>query len=88
MRTFSALVLAGFVAAAAPLAAQPAQPEQQNEFVPISEIPPEEQIPAPTMVGAAYGFAWVAMLGYVFLLVRRMGKVEQELAALERQERR
>jgi CcmD family protein len=87
MRILAALVLSGLLATA-PLAAQPAQPEQQNEFVPISEIPPEEQIPAPTMVGAAYAFAWVAMLGYVVLLVRRIGKVEHELAALERQERR
>jgi CcmD family protein len=88
MRILFALALAALLAFAAPLAAQPAQPERQNEFVPMSEVPPEEQIPAPTMIGAAYGFAWVAMLGYVFLLVRRMNKVEQELAALERQERR
>ena len=88
MRTLAALVLAAALAAAAPLAAQPPQPTQQNEFVPMKEVPPEEQIPAPTMIGAAYAFAWVAVLGYVILLVRRMGRVEQELAALERQERR
>lgn len=84
MRILSIVVLLGLLAA--PAVAQ--TPAQQNEFVPMSEVPAAEQIPAPTMVGAAYGFAWVAILGYVFLLVRRVGKVEQELAALERQERR
>lgn len=59
----------------------------QNEFVPVSEIPPEEQIPAPLIVGAAYGFAWVAVIAYIGLLVRRVGRVERDLAALERQDR-
>jgi CcmD family protein len=78
------LVLLGLLAAA-PATAQ--TPAQQNEFVPMREVPPEEQIPAPAMVGAAYAFAWVAILGYLFTLTRRVGKVEQELAALERQDR-
>lgn len=78
------MVLAG--AGAVP-AAQAPEASSQNEFVPVNEIPPEEQIPAPLMVGAAYGFAWVAVIAYVGLLVRRVGRLERDLQGLERQER-
>ena len=49
----------------------------------VSDIPPGEQIPAINMVGAAYGFVWVAVLGYVWSIARRLQKVEAELADLE-----
>ena len=59
------------------------QPPPQSEFVPVSDIPEGEQIPAFTMLGAAYGFVWVALLGYVWTIARRLQKVESELADLE-----
>ena len=59
------------------------QPPSQSEFVPVEDIPPGEQIPAFTMVGAAYGFVWVALLGYVWSIARRLQQVESELADLE-----
>lgn len=65
-------------------AAQPPSPQPQDEFVPIDQLPPEEQVPAAPMVVAAYGFVWVAFLGYAFTIVRRMRKVEADIAALER----
>ncbi|MGQ0737105.1 MAG: hypothetical protein ACT4QD_26095 [Acidobacteriota bacterium] len=68
-------------------AAQPTKPTQQEEFVPISELPPEEQVPAAPIVVAAYGFVWVAFIAYCFTLVRRVRKVEADLAALERTRR-
>ena len=64
--------------------AQPAQPKQQEEFVPIDELPPQEQVPAAPLVVAAYIFVWVAFLAYVFSLVKRIKKVESDLANLER----
>lgn len=57
-----------------------------DEFVPISEVPPEEQIPAINLVGAAYAFVWIAVLGYVWSLGRRIGKAEADLVRLERKE--
>jgi CcmD family protein len=36
------------------------------------------------MVGGAYGFVWVVLLGYVWSIARRLQKVEAELTALER----
>lgn len=54
-----------------------------DEFVPISQIPPEEQIPAINLVAAAYAFVWLALIAYVWSLGRRLAKTEDDLARLE-----
>ena len=59
------------------------QPQPPKEFVPVDEVPPGEQIPAINMVAAAYGFVWVAVLGYVWSIAKRLKQVETELADLE-----
>lgn len=64
---------------------QPAAP--QDDFVPAASLPAAESMPAAPMVIAAYGFVWVALLGYVWFIWRRMQKVEGELADLERRAR-
>ncbi len=65
-----------------------AQPKPSpDEFVPLSEIPPEERIPAINLVAAAYGFVWVAVLGYVWTLGSRLKKAEDEIGRLERKAR-
>lgn len=83
--------IVALVVVAAPLAASaqtPRQPPmQQDEFVPIDQLPPEEQMPAAPMVVAAYVFIWVAFLAYVFTLVSRMKKLERDLHRLERERR-
>ena len=67
------------------LAQAPQQPpQQQDEFVPIDQLPPEEQMPAAPMVIAAYAFIWVAFIAYVFTLVKRVRKVEDDVRRLER----
>ena len=71
----------------APVAAA-AQPQPSpDEFVPISEVPPEEQIPAITLVASAYGLVWVAVLAYVWTLGRRLHAAEREIARLEGKDR-
>ena len=67
----------------APGATLAAQPQPPKEFVPADTIPQDEQIPAINLVAAAYGFVWVAVLGYVWSLARRLKTVESELAVLE-----
>ena len=57
------------------------------DFVPIENAPPGEQIPAMPLLGAAYGFIWVGMLGYVWSIARRLKTVETELAELESRKR-
>ena len=77
------LMLMALAIAATVMHASAMQAPSQSEFVPVSDIPPGEQIPAINMVGAAYGFVWVAVLGYVWSIARRLQKVEAELADLE-----
>ena len=66
-----------------PAAAFEAQPQPPKEFVPVDEVPPGEQIPAINIVAAAYGFVWVAVMGYVWSIARRLKQVETELTDLE-----
>ena len=54
----------------------------QSEFVPVTEIPASEQLPSAPLLITAYAFVWVAVFAYVWLMWRRLGKVERELNAL------
>ena len=76
------------VALAAAAEAQQRPPQQQDEFVPISELPPSEQLPAQPLVIAAYGFAWLAIGAYVFSVSRRLDGVKREIERLEADARR
>jgi CcmD family protein len=84
---FMTVVLsAGLIPALTP--AVMAQPKPSaDEFVPLEEVPPEEQIPAINLVAAAYGFVWIVLVGYVWSLGKRLQKAEDEIAALERKAR-
>ena len=53
-------------------------------FVPISELPPGQQLPAAPFLIVAYAFIWVAVLVYVTLLWRRLAAVQKDLEALRR----
>jgi hypothetical protein len=60
-----------------------AQPQPVDEFEPISEVPPEDRMPAAPMVVAAYVFALLAFFIYVFSLVRRLAAVKADIGRLE-----
>mgnify|MGYP001306970731 CR=1 FL=1 len=83
-------VLAGAAALACSLLALPAPlfglqpPPAQEEYLPIDQLPPTEQLPGGVFVVIAYGFIWVAVMLYVWSLWRRLGKVEAEMQALQR----
>jgi len=53
----------------------------QQEFVPVTDAT-RENLPATPLVYIAYGFVWVALVAYVFLLWQRLGRVERELASV------
>jgi hypothetical protein len=57
-----------------------AQP--QSEFKPVTEIPASEQLPSAPLVIAAYAFVWLAFMAYVWLMWRKLGKVEHDLDTL------
>jgi CcmD family protein len=61
-------------------------PQDDQGFVPIQGAPAavQESIPAASLVGAAYGFIWLAVLVFLWLLFRRSAKTERELAELRR----
>jgi CcmD family protein len=44
--------------------------------------PLREELPATPFVAAAYGFIWIALLAYVVLLARGVGRVRKDLAEL------
>jgi CcmD family protein len=84
IRCFVCVVLLLAPLAPTAIAAQPPQAPGHEEFVPLSEIPPEEQIPAFTLVAAAYAAVWVVLFGYVWSVSRRLHSVERELSTLSR----
>lgn len=59
------------------------QPQRQDEFVPVSELPPAEQLPAAPLLVGAYVVALVALFVYVLSVARRVGAVQQEVRRLE-----
>jgi hypothetical protein len=72
------------VPAQAPTSAQ----EPDDGFEAISELPPDEQLPAAPMVVAAYIFVLVAFFVYVFSLSRRLAAVKQDMSRLESEVKR
>ncbi len=70
------------VALWAPVLAQ--QPPTPDGFVPMSEVTNREVLPATPLVFYAYAFVWVALMGYLWIIWRRIGQVEQDLAAVTR----
>jgi CcmD family protein len=60
-----------------------AQPQPPKDFVPVDETLPGEQIPALPLIAGAYGFIWVGLLGYLWIIGKRLQKVEAELGELE-----
>ena len=82
MRLSRALFCMWLLAVPLVVAAQPPQPSM-DEFVPVTEVPASEQIPAFRLVAAAYGFVWIVLAGYVWSVGSRLTKVEREIASLE-----
>lgn len=58
-------------------------PKQLDEFVPIEQLPQDEQIPAANLLIPAYSFVWVAVLVYVASIAKRLGTVQREVERLE-----
>jgi hypothetical protein len=61
-----------------------AQPPQQNQYVPIDQLPPQETLPAAPLLIAAYIVVWLGLMTYLWWIWWRIGRVEAELQALQR----
>jgi hypothetical protein len=75
------LVLACGVAPLDALQSQP--PPQQNEYVPINQLPPQDQLPSARLLIGAYAFVLVMLFLYVASVARRLGRVQHEIQRLE-----
>lgn len=63
--------------------AQQTTPPRVEEFVPISELPPQDQMPAAPLLIAAYVIVLVVFFVYVISIGRRLSAVQHELQQLE-----
>jgi CcmD family protein len=70
--------------AAAAQGTPPPKPAAQDEFVPIDQLAPKEELPAAPLVMAAYIVAWLIPFVYVWSIWRRLNKVEAEIADVTR----
>lgn len=80
------VMVAGVAYAAAQQPSQPAapqQPSQQNEFIPIEQLPPQEQLAAAPLLIGAYVFVLVVLFLYVYSVARRLTNVQRELDRLD-----
>ena len=69
--------------APAPAPARPTTPAAaQDEFVPISELPPDEKLPAAPFLIAAYAVVWIVLAVYLWTLWRRFLRAEQDVKRL------
>jgi CcmD family protein len=67
------------------LAAQQQPPKPaQDEFLPVDQLPPGDQLPAARFLIIAYSVAWVLVAGYLFSIWKRLGRVEHEIADVTR----
>jgi hypothetical protein len=74
-------------AAAPPVTAAqqpPSTTAAQDEFVPMSEVPESEKLPAAPLVIGAYAFIWLGAIAYLWSIWRRLGGVDREIAQLRR----
>jgi hypothetical protein len=65
-----------------PLAAQ-TQPRQQEEFTPIDQLPPQEQLPAAPLLVGAYAFVLLMLFGYLVMVSRRLSAIQTEVNRLD-----
>jgi CcmD family protein len=75
------MILGGAGLQTGPVLAQ--APEQQNEFIPIDQLPPQDQLPAAPLLVAAYAIVVIALFVYVLSVARRLSAVQRELERLE-----
>jgi CcmD family protein len=65
----------------AAIAAQ--QPQRQEEWIPVSQLPPQEQLPAAPLLIGAYVFVLVVLFVYVLSVSRRLRSVQAEIDRLD-----
>ena len=83
MGTLVRAVAVALLLATSPATAEAQTPAQEG-FVPVDQLPGEEELPAAPLVAAAYAVAWGAVLIYLFSIWKRLAAVEREMAEVAR----
>jgi hypothetical protein len=65
------------------LAAQQQPPPRQEQYVPIDQLPPQDQLPAAPLLIGAYVFVLAVLSFYVYSVARRLTNVQRELDRLD-----
>ena len=78
------IVLTLMLLAPSLLAWQPPGGAAQDGFVPIDQLPPQEQLPAAPLLITAYAFVWLLLMAYLWSIAKRLGRVEGEIQTLQR----
>ena len=84
MRTLIRAIAVAFVLTmpVAPLVAQQ-QPKQQEEFTPVDQLPPQEQLPAAPLLVGAYAFVLLMLFAYLVMVSRRLTTIRSEVDRLD-----
>lgn len=78
-----ALACAAMLSSSPASAAQPPEPQQPEEFLPLDELPPEERLAAAPLLIGAYVFVVAVLFLYLYSLARRLTVVQREVERLE-----
>ena len=86
MKYLAALTISTLLAAGPAFAQEPAKPAAaQDGFVPVdAPIDVKDTMPAPLLVGIAYGFIWIVLFGYLWSVRTRLATVEREMDVISR----
>jgi hypothetical protein len=68
------------------MAQQP--PSGSDQFLPLDQLPPGQELPAAPFLIGAYAFVWIAAMFYLWTIWRRVGKLGDEMKTLERRSAR
>ena len=71
----------------ATLFAQQPQAPARDQYLPIDQLPPSEQMPSAPFVVAAYSAVWIIAMLYLWSIWRRIGKVEEDMQVLARRQK-
>jgi hypothetical protein len=83
--TFCILHFAFHISCVSLSALQAPQPGQGlSGFVPVNQLPPSDRLPAAPVLLAVYALVWVGLIVYIWLVWRRLDRVDSEMHALKR----
>ncbi|MDE3153485.1 MAG: hypothetical protein KGN76_00160 [Acidobacteriota bacterium] len=82
-RAAALATLATLLLAAGPAFAQEEAPPGMSAFAPVQNLPPAERMAHGALWVAAYAVVWVGLLLFLWVIWRRLAKVDEDLRRAE-----